>query len=327
MPRYGTVRPVNGKSDGTLRRATVLVNPAARRVTERFDAMGVIRYLAQHGIEADLVIPRSPEAATKAAREAAEHGADALFAIGGDGTLRDCAEGLAGSETALAALPAGTVNIFCKEMGIPNGLKAAIDAHLTGQLAWMDLGRADGRAFLLMASAGWDAAVAGRVHAGLKRRAGDWAYVLQALWMAPRLRTTPATWRSGIVVNEHPLALMVVSNTRLYGGRVRFSPRALANDGFLDVAAVCPGGVKDTARASANLLLRRIHRDRALVSAQVSELTIETPGIPVQADGDYVGETPVTFGIEPAALLVSVPAGPLPALFGHGSGEEVGNRL
>ena len=61
--------------------------------------------------------------------------------------------------------------------------------------------------------------------------------------------------------------------------------------------------------------------------AQVSELTIETPGIPVQIDGDHVGETPVTFGIERAALLVSIPSGPLPALFGDGRGEEIGDGV
>ena len=280
----------------------MLVNPAARRVTERFDATSVVRYLAQHGIEADLVIPSSAEGARKAAREAAERGHDAVFAVGGDGTLRDCAEGLVGTDTALAALPAGTVNIFCREMGIPSGLKAAIDAHLGGQLAWMDVGRADGRAFLLMASVGWDAAVTHGVSGRLKRWIGDWAYILRGLRMAPGVRTTRTTWRSGIVVNERPLAMLVVSNTRLYGGHVRFSPEALADDGLLDAVSLCPAGVRDVLRLALRLVFHRLRDDRCVVSAQVTDLVIETPGIAVQVDGDYIGETPVTFGIEPAAL-------------------------
>jgi YegS/Rv2252/BmrU family lipid kinase len=305
---------VNGQSDGTLRRATVLVNPAARRVTERFEATAVIRYLAQHGVEADLVIPDSAEGATRAARAAAQLGHDAVFAIGGDGTLRDCAAGLAGTETALAALPAGTANVFCREINIPRGLRAGLDAHLHGQLAWMDLGRAGGQPFLLMASAGWDARVAASVSGRLKRRFGEWAYILQGLWMARGMRNTPMTWRSGIAVNEIPAVLMVMSNTRLYGGRVRFSPNAMANDGLLDVVAISPRGPRDVLRVALKLLARRLADDRAVAASQQSELTIETPGIAVQADGDFLGETPMRFAVEPASLLVSLPAGRLPSL-------------
>ncbi|NJD65825.1 MAG: hypothetical protein FIB00_11385, partial [Chloroflexi bacterium] len=116
-----------------LRRGTVLVNLAARGVTKDFDGTRITRYLARKGVAAGLVLPSSGADATVKAREAAERGDDILFVVGGDGSVRDTALGLAGSETALAAVPAGTVNIWAREAGIPTGIRAAVAAHLDGQ--------------------------------------------------------------------------------------------------------------------------------------------------------------------------------------------------
>src|SRR5690349_363820 len=113
-------------------RATVLVNPAARGVGERFDGARVTHYLAANGVEASLTIPASAGEATEHAREAALRGEEFVFVVGGDGSVRDAAAGLAGSETALAAVPAGTVNIWAKEAGIPKGIRPALDAHIHG---------------------------------------------------------------------------------------------------------------------------------------------------------------------------------------------------
>src|SRR5690606_3461937 len=123
-----------------------------------------------------LVIPESAEDATRHARLAAERGDDVLFVVGGDGSVRDTALGVAGSGTALAAVPSGTVNIWAREAGIPRSLRKSIDAHLEGQSVHMDLGRAGDHCFLLMAGVGWDAKIARQVSSGLKKRVGDIAY-------------------------------------------------------------------------------------------------------------------------------------------------------
>ncbi len=272
----------------------------------------MLRYLAVRGVEARLAEPDSPEAATRIAAEAVQRGDDSVFALGGDGTLRDIAEGLSGSNTALAALPGGTVNIFVKEMGLPRGIRAAIDAHLTGQRVRADVGLAGSRRFLLMASAGWDALAAQRVSPRLKRAAGDLAYIASFARLLPALRLEPVRWRTGIATDDHRMAMIVVSNTRLYGGRVHYTPNACATDGQLDVAAICPPGVFATVRVGLKVALDRIADDTSVVSVRTRDLTIETAGIPVQVDGDYAGETPMSFSVEPRALVVSVPSGPLP---------------
>jgi len=298
-------------------KATLLVNPAAHRVGEGFDGQQMARYMTKNGVETTIVIPHSEADAAEEAANSAKRGDDLLFAIGGDGSVRTAARGLAGSETALAAIPAGTVNVWAKEAGIPtHSLKAAIDSHLTGQSVHMDLGRANGACFLLMAGIGWDAEVASKVNLKLKKKMGDVAYMAQAAWMAPRLRTRQATWTEGDEKKEEPLAWMVLGNTRLYGGRIRMTRDAVLDDGLFDGIALCPRGVAETARLARKLATGK-RDDERLLQFQAKEVVFETPGFPVQLDGDPVGETPMTFTIEPGGLLVSVPSGPLAPIFGR----------
>ena len=297
-------------------RATVIVNPAARRVGADFDGSRITRYLAEHECEPSLVFPGSAEEATAAAREAASRGEDVVFVVGGDGSVRQAALGLAGSETALAAVPAGTVNVWARETGIPLSIDAAIDAHLNGQFVHMDLGRANDHCFMLMAGVGWDAEIVSRVSKRLKTATGDLAYVAGAAWMAPRLRPHPARWRTSARSYEERLAWMVLGNSRLYGGRLQVTPEAHVDDGEFDVLAACPRRLTDTLRLAAKLLRGR-RADPRVLQFRAAELSVETPGLAVQLDGDYAGETPMTFRIERRALLVSVPAGPLAPVFGE----------
>jgi YegS/Rv2252/BmrU family lipid kinase len=304
--------------ESSLRRVTLLVNPSARGVKPHFDPAPMVRYLERRGLAVLLECPATPAGATAAAAAAVVRGDDALFALGGDGTLRDAAEGLAGSNTALAALPGGTVNVWAREMGIPLRLRAAVDCHLAGQRVRSDVGLAGDRRFLLMASLGWDAEAARRVSPRLKRKVGDLAYIASFARLLPRLRPTDVEWRTGLISESHRAAIVVLSNTRLYGGRVEFSPEAVANDGLLDVAVLCPRGVGSLARAGFKVARNRISGDRDLLAFRSGELTVDTPGIPVQLDGDYYGDTPMRFSAEREALLVSVPAGPLPAVLVNG---------
>jgi diacylglycerol kinase (ATP) len=298
-------------------RATLIVNPTARGVSAGFDGAPLLAYLRRRGIDCSLRRPGSAAEATGAAREAALRGDDMAFVLGGDGTLRDVAAGLGGSNTALAALPRGTVNVWCREMGIPLTLRAALDSHLSGRITRIDLGLAGGRPFLLMASAGWDAAVTRAVSPRVKARFGDLAYILRALQSAPRVRTVTARWHTEAGNHECALAMMVISNTRLYGGRVRFTPASLANDGLLDTVALCPRSRAGALRMAARVLTGRpLAGGRDILTARIASLTIETPGIPVQLDGDYAGQTPMSFAVQPAALAVSVPAGALPPVLG-----------
>src|SRR5688572_23876831 len=95
----------------TLKRVTFVINPVARAVSKGFDADEAAKFIEAHGVSCRLVISDSPESVTRTAAESAERGDDAVFVLGGDGTQRDAAQGLGTSDTALAALPGGTVNV------------------------------------------------------------------------------------------------------------------------------------------------------------------------------------------------------------------------
>ncbi len=298
------------------RKATFLVNFAARGVRDNFNAEGAVAYLRRCGLDAVLAAPRSPAQAAEAARASAARGDDILFVVGGDGSLRDAAAGIAGSTTALAAIRGGTANVWAKEVGIPRRTREAIDAHLAGRRVRMDLGRADGVPFLLMASIGFDAAVTRAVPRGLKARLGPGAYVLQGLKMLPGLRASSIAWVADGRPDRSPALALVLGNTRLYGGLVELTPDASADDGLLDLCAIQPAGIAAGFRIAARIVTRRFHHDPGAWRTRAREVCIETPGLPVQLDGDFAGETPMCFTVEPGALVVSIPAGPLPAIFG-----------
>ena len=295
-------------------RATLLVNPVARGVPRDLDTAELLSYLARRQVRTSVIIPGSAAEATREAARSAERGEDLLFVLGGDGSVRDAALGLAGSETALAAVPAGTVNIWAKEAGIPSGIRRALHAHIYGQSIHMDLGRAAGQVFLLMAGVGWDARIARHVSHRLKRLSGDLAYMAHVALVAPRLRPSRVRWSTPSGEAEHMLAWMILSNSRLYGGKVRLTPDAAVDDGELDVLAFCPETLPDTLRLALKVV-RGAREDRRMIRMREPALTIETPGLPVQLDGDYVGDTPMAFSSDHRALLVSVPAGPLAPIF------------
>ena len=101
---------------GETIRATLLVNESARGVSRGFDGARAADYLRSKGVDTRLIFPETGSGATARAREVAERGDDLLFVAGGDGTLRDAALGISGTDTALAPIPMGTVNVFAREI-------------------------------------------------------------------------------------------------------------------------------------------------------------------------------------------------------------------
>lgn len=287
------------------------MNPAARRAA-RLDPEAAVRRASEWGLETSLVIPGSAVEFALAAREAAAEGIDLLFVAGGDGTLRLAAGELAGSPTALAAIPIGTANVWARETGIPSAWARAIDAHVLGQRITIDLGRAGDEPFILMAGIGWDAAIASRVRPGLKRRVGPLAYALEALRALPRLTPGPIDVALDGRDVHGDWGLVIVGNTRLYGGLVEFTRDALATDGRLDLVAIGPHRRGQGVAQALRLAAHRLAGTDAVYLARAATIDVTTPGLPLQLDGDVIGETPVLLCVDPGALRVSVPPGPLP---------------
>ena len=268
------------------------------------------------GWETSLETTAAPGHATELARVAAQRGLDAVVACGGDGTVHEVANGLAGSPTALAVVPGGTANVWAKEARLPRRPAAAVRLLAEGETRTIDLGRAGDRYFLLMAGVGFDAAIVRRVSGALKRRLGAASYLLHGLRLGLTYRAAPAE----LLVDEEQqpgkVYWLLLGNTRNYAGLLNITDQALADDGELDLCLLRTGGLPKLAWLVAWVLLRRHHRRAGVLYRRVASLEVRTPGLPVQVDGEYLTETPLRFEVAQGALQVVVPRGLRSPLFG-----------
>ena len=290
-----------------------MLNPAARRAPEARRLDDAARGL--EGWDVALKETSGPGHAAELAREAASEGADAVVACGGDGTVNEVANGLAGSATALAVVRGGTANVWAKEVRVPKKPSQALRLLADGETRVIDLGRAGERYFLLMAGVGFDAFVVAAVHGGMKRRLGTAAYIAHGIRAAIRYKAVAAELQIDELPRASDLYWLLLGNTRNYGGVVDFTRWASVDDGRLDMLLVRKGGLARLVWFSVLTALRR-HRTYANVTYEnVANVSIATPALPVQIDGEYLGETPMRFDVAPGALRVIVPRGLKSPLF------------
>jgi diacylglycerol kinase (ATP) len=290
----------------------VVFNPTAGQadVLERElnDAADVWR---NSGWQVELSPTTSAGDGSRLARAAAAQGYDLVVAAGGDGTINEVVNGLAGSSTALATLPLGTMNVWARELKLPLQPLAAAEAMLEWQVRPIDLGRAGDRYFLLMAGIGFDAAITAGVKTAEKRRLGALAYVLRGIEEALNIRGA----RARLILDGRSIKgrvlMVVVGNSQLYGGLVKITHRASIDDGLLDVCVIRGDSFFSALRHAVAILSRRHSRDPEIEYYRARSVqVIARPRLPVQVDGDAIGETPMTFQVAPGALLALLPPHP-----------------
>jgi YegS/Rv2252/BmrU family lipid kinase len=290
-------------------RALIVFNPTAGQAETLARELQAARDLwREAGWEVDLQPTVGPGDGTQIARQAAADGYQIVVAAGGDGTINEVINGLKGTQTALAALPVGTVNVWVREIGFPLQPRAAAEALLQARVEQVDLGLAGGRHFLLMAGVGFDAAVTGTVRSDTKRRFGALAYVLQMLQVATRWRGT----RVKVTLDGKPVRgrvlMVVLGNTQLYAGFLRLTVRAQLNDGLLDVCIIRGKSLWGVPLRMLALITRRYDLDPEIEYHRARQVIIDSRRpLPVQVDGDFIGHTPMTFEAVPNALFVLLP--------------------
>nr|WP_290670109.1 diacylglycerol kinase family protein [Ardenticatena sp.] len=296
-------------------KATLILNPIAGTAPGQRDALRrAVGYLVEHGW---LVTWRetTPERnATDLAREAVAEGIDVLIAAGGDGTINEVIQPIVGTNVRLGIFPVGTANVFAMEVGIATSLpmlaqnlEHAAQVLVDGATAAIDVGRANGRAFIMVAGVGFDAEVVRLVDFHTKQRLKGFAYIWEALRHLARYQGHIASITLDETTMRTRLVMATVSNARLYAG-VPLAPKARLTDGRLDVTIF-------QGRHWAALLwaaLQTPFRWRAglppIIRQQVQRVVIETiPPLPVQVDAEVHGTTPVTIEVVPKALQVILP--------------------
>jgi diacylglycerol kinase (ATP) len=272
-----------------------------------------ISFLQEHGWKAELRLTQVAGDAGKLAREAVIQGIDIVVAVGGDGTINEIIQELAGSETALGVLPSGTVNVWAREVGIPLDLAEARELLLTGQIRRIDLGQVNERYFLLMVGIGVDGEVAHAVEKKPAKRFGVIGYLIVAFWLGVRYPAFRVILQLGDRTVKINALQVIIGNTQLYGGAIKYTWQARCDDGLLDICVVRKQSLLGRFAILFDFLLGRKERGQWVHYETEKTIKLHTKKpVAIQVDGDPMGytntDTPSTiFSIAPHALKVVVP--------------------
>jgi diacylglycerol kinase (ATP) len=302
-----------------MRKALLVYNPAAGRIPVRPFVPGIVRLLYENGWKVQVAETLSGHHARQVSRQAAAEEFQAVFAIGGDGTIGQVAGGLVGSQTALGVLPAGTANVWASELRLPiftpwrwRVLRENARLLSGAPIHSVDTGLCNGQTFLLWAGIGLDAMTIHQLEP--RRRLEKYLsiphYAAAVIWNASiwhgmNLRV----WADGRKVGGHFL-LAVVTNIRHYlGGLATLSPEAFMDDGLMDLWLFSGSSLADALRHF--LLLRsgqHLQDDQArCVTFRRLRVESDTP-FPLQLDGEpLLGAQRVVFTIQRRALQVLMP--------------------
>lgn len=281
----------------------VILNPAARS-----DRAGQWRSRVEkvaHG--AVLHSTSKIGEAESLARKAAHEGYKRIVAAGGDGTINEVVNGLAGTTAALGLLPIGTVNVFATELGLPSGdLKQCWQIICEGHTRTIDLPSANGKHFVQLAGIGLDAQAVKETSVALKRSFGPLSYLVSAAQIASRPPPHLIIESKGATTIEGSFVL--IGNGRLYGGPFPFFKRALIDDGLLDVVVFKRLGYLDIIRYLQDVIFSSAITMPDLEYFQTRCLRVSADEeVPVEVDGELIGNCPVEFRVRERGLRVLAP--------------------
>jgi diacylglycerol kinase (ATP) len=301
-------------------RACVIVNP--RSGGGGVDLSEALSVLAANHWHVDIRQKLHKGYAVKLAREAADEGFDVVVACGGDGTVSEVIDGLTGTDVAVGTLPAGTEDVWSREIGVSTRLRVAATQLVGAERLKVDVGHAringhHGQHFLLMAGLGLDGAVMARVSRAVKNKIGPLAVGMAIAETLPTFRSVPIRAEVDGVEWCGRITQLVVGNTRRYGGFTRMTAEAYIDDGQLDVCFITSGGLVDVTRQAASLLVRQRPSAVSAETYRAKELRVSAPSVvPLQLDGSAITQDEIDvkregvvyeFSVLPRAVTVLVP--------------------
>lgn len=292
----------------TALRSAVVVNPVKvpdlddlrRTITE---ALATAGWPEPMWLETTVEDPGQGQAA-----QAARDGAELVFVCGGDGTVMACVSALAGSDVALAVLPAGTGNLLAANLGLSNDLATGIEVALQGGRRRIDVGCAGEQSFAVMAGMGFDAQMLDATSDTAKKQIGWLAYVGGAFrHLRDRPMRVRITLDDGPEFSRRPRTVIVGNVGRLQGG-MNLLQAAQPDDGQLDVAVLSPRNLRHWLALGWGVLRHRqaVPRMETFTAAKV-RIRSDRPQ-PRQLDGDTIEPgKELLISVRPKALELCVP--------------------
>ena len=288
----------------TSERILVILNPAAKsekasHLHARIEALSP---------RVAVRITNSAGDAEAMAEHAVDQGYKTIVAAGGDGTINEVVNGLAGRDVTFGMLPVGTMNVFSTELGIPqNNLQRAWDVIEQGYCREVDLGVANDEYFVQLAGAGLDAEVVKATTPDFKKALGPMSYLINLAQVAARKPPTIA-----ITPFDGPRregSFVLVGNGRYYGGPFVLFKEARLDDGLLDVLVFQNQGHLDLLRYMQAIAFGMHPELPDVEYFQTTGLRLESEdAVPAEVDGELSGSLPYSIRLAPTKLRVLAPA-------------------
>lgn len=290
---------------GDKRAFLVVANPLARRGADSI--IDQIRRVAPVNAEFDILFTE-PARLEAGALKARARGREAVIAVGGDGTVAEAATGLNGEPVALGIVPAGSTNIVARNLGIPNDPVAAAELIFRRpRTRHIDVGLCNGRRFLHMGGAGFDSRIFATTSKRLKRHLGWVAYLQGASQtiFAPPVRFTVIVDGAEMEC-ESPLVLVANGGSIIHPS-ISVLPGIRYDDGYLDVIIFTARRPVEIASTLGRFATRALEKSPHAIHLRGQSIELKShPPIPVQLDGDIIGNTPAKFTLLPSALEIIV---------------------
>jgi len=269
----------------------IIANPAARSSSAgKIEKASSI--INEEGFKTEILLTEKSSHAVDLARAALNKNPHLIIAAGGDGTINEVMNGIAGSQTPLAILPMGTTNVLAKELGIPENIHGAVELAVSNKPKMVSLGRIElvhntlpiTRYFCLMAGIGYDGKAVHDVNLKIKNISGKTAYILSGL--KNFLSYTPDELNLTVDGIQHSGYSAIICNASRYGGHMKVAPEP-----FLYTCIFKGKRRRDLLRYVLGIMRGNHIKSPDVVYLKSS--VIEVKGnAHIQIDGDYIGKTP-----------------------------------
>lgn len=291
-------------------KTTIILNPYAK--SEKAGPLWYELYKITN--QGKIRLTKGPGNATKKAAKAARKGAGIIVAAGGDGTINEVINGIAGTACTLGIIPIGSVNVLARQLGIPLTMAGAWKVIEEGHVETLDLIEIefrDGdktcvRRFVQLAGVGLDAHIVKQVSWQDKKRWGPFSYVMKTIQsISEKLPRVHVSLDGG---RPTETSFVLVGNGAYYGGPIPVFKKARMDDGVMDVCLFQAKGSLDILMRLQSVL-RGAHTDaKGIVYRQCRRMEIESESpVPVEIDGEFVGYAPAKFEVIPQALKILAP--------------------
>jgi YegS/Rv2252/BmrU family lipid kinase len=247
--------------------------------------------------------------APRCARRAAAKGADVMFVWGGDGTVQRCIDAVAGTETAVAILPAGTSNLLARNLRVPHDLAEAVQIGLHGDRRRLDTGSVNGERFMVMAGAGFDAQMISDADRAAKARLGRAAYVVSGIKNIAARRVKATVEVDGRAFFKGKVSCVLAANVGKILGGVEAFPQARPDDGRLELGVVTAKNPAQWARTFGRLAVGHPDRSRFVRVTQGKKFRIRfDQKVRYELDGGTrSARKELRIKVRPSSVTVCVP--------------------